>query len=141
VERGAVNRWAGVERGALLRRPLRGAVGQAVAPVAVPRHDARARRRLAREEVVGEGEVLEARQVAYPRRYGAGEQVVRDVQLLQLPHERELRRQRAGELVEADVEHGELPQQADLRREAGGEAVVDEQDLVERAGHVGDARR
>jgi hypothetical protein len=66
---------------------------------------------------------------------------VRDVQLLQLPHQGELRRQQAGELVEADIEHGELPQQTDLRREAGGEAIVDEKDLLERAGHGCDARR
>jgi hypothetical protein len=66
---------------------------------------------------------------------------VRDVQLLQLPHQGQLRRQRALELVEADVEHRELPQQPELRREAGAQPVVDEQDLVERAGHVGDARR
>jgi hypothetical protein len=66
---------------------------------------------------------------------------VRDVELLQLPHQGHLRRQRARELVEADVEHRELPQQADLRREAGGEPVVDEEDLVERSRHVGDAGR
>jgi hypothetical protein len=66
---------------------------------------------------------------------------VRDVELLHLPHPSQLRRQRSGELVEAGVEHRDLAEPADLRREAGLEAVVDEQDLVERARHVGDARR
>jgi hypothetical protein len=66
---------------------------------------------------------------------------VRDVELLQLPEPRHLLRQRAGDLVEADIEHRELPQASDLGRQAGVQPVVDEQELVEGAGHVGDAGR
>ncbi|BAS70719.1 Os01g0180050, partial [Oryza sativa Japonica Group] len=138
---GAVDGRAREERGALPQRPLGGAVGQAVPPVAVARHGVRAGRRLAGEEVVREGEVLEARQLAHRLRYRPREQVVRDVELLHLPHPGHRRRQRAGEPVEAHVEHRHLSQHPDLRRQAGAEARVDEQDLVERPGHVAEARR
>jgi hypothetical protein len=139
LERGAVDGWERVERGALLRRALRGAVGQAVPLVAVGLDDARAGRRFAGEEVVGDGEVLEPRERADGLRDGAGEAVVRDVELLDAAHPGHLHRQGPDERVEADVEDGELAEHADLRRNAGGEAVVDEEDLVERAGHVPEA--
>ena len=128
------------ERDALLAGPLVGAPSDAVLAVVDVRH-LEAPVRLAAEEVVGVGEVLEVRQLADALRYLAGELVVRDVELLQRAHVADGVRQRAGDAVEAEVEHGELLQLADLRRDAGGDAAVEEDELVERPGHVADAAR
>jgi len=128
------------ERDALLAGLLVGAPSDAVLAVVDVRH-LEAPVRLAAEEVVGVGEVLEVRQLADALRYLAGELVVRDVELLQRAHVADGVRQRAGDAVEAEVEHGELVQLADLRRDAGGDAAVEEDELVERPGHVADAAR
>lgn len=136
----AVHRRAVQERDALLAGALVGAAGDAVLAVVNVRH-LEAAVRLAAEEVVGVGEVLEVREGADGVRDLAGEAVVRDVELLQRPHVADGLRQRAGEVVEAEVEHGELVQLADLRRDARRDAAVEEDQLVERLGHVADAAR
>jgi hypothetical protein len=128
------------ERDALLARALVGAPGDAVLAVVDARH-LEAPVRLAAEEVVRVGEVLEVRQAADALRYLAGEAVVRDVELLQRPHVADRVRQGAGDAVEAEVQHGELVQLADLGRDAGGDAAVEQDQLVERGGHVADAAR
>jgi hypothetical protein len=136
----AVHRRPVQERDAFLPGPLVRASGDAVLPVIDARH-LKAPVRLAAEEVVRVGEVLKVRQFADARGYLAGEHVVRDVELLQRAHVANGVRQRAGDAVEAEVEHGELVQLADLRRDAGGDAAVEENQLVERPGHVADAAR
>jgi len=129
-----------VEEAALLRRPLVGAVGDAV-PAVVEGLDVQAGGRLAGDEVVGVGEVLEVRQAADPLRHVADEAVVSEVELLDAAKAGELVGDGAHELVEAEVEHGEARERGELRRDAGLEPRVHEDDLVERAGHVGDGRR
>lgn len=43
--------------------------------------------------------------------------------------------------VEADIKHREIGEEADLGRQAAGEIVIQEDDLVERLGHVTNATR
>lgn len=43
--------------------------------------------------------------------------------------------------VEADIKHREIREEADLGRQAAGEIVIQEDDLVERLGHVTNATR
>lgn len=128
--------------GALLGRALVRQAGDAV-HLAVERHrppGAPAGRRLAGEEVVRVGEVLEAGEVADARGDAPGEAVVRDVQLLGALHAGNGLRQRALEAVEADVEDGYAAEQPDLERDAAGEVVIEEDDLVKRVGHAADGR-
>lgn len=101
----------------MLRRPLVGAVGDAV-PAVDDVIDVPADGRLAGDEVVRVGEVLEARQVADPLRHVPDEAVVAEVELLDAPEPGELAGDGAHELVEAEVEHGEPLERADLRRDA-----------------------
>jgi hypothetical protein len=128
------------EEVALLWRPLVGAVGDAV-PAVVKALDVQADGRLAGDEVVGIGEVLEMRQAADLLRHVADEAVVAEVELLDAVEARELVGDGAHQLVEAEVEHGEAHERAELRRHAGLEPRVHEDDLVERGRHVGDGGR
>jgi hypothetical protein len=135
----AVHRRRAVqERQALVGGPLVGASGDAVLAV-VDAADVEAAARLLAEEVVRVGEVPEAGQRADALGDVAPQLVVRDVELLQAAHPGHGPRQLPLQLVEAEVQHGELAQGAELRREAGAQAGVEDDELVERAGHLGDA--
>lgn len=127
--RGTLGWWPVEELDALLAGPLVGASGDAVLPVVDVGH-LQAPVRLAAEEVVGVGEVLEVGQRADALRDLAGEHVVRDVELLEGVHVADGVRQLADDAVGAEVKHGELVQLADLRRDAGGDAAVEEHQLV-----------
>jgi hypothetical protein len=135
----AVHRRGAVkERQALVDGALVGASGDAVLAV-VDAADVEAAARLLAEVVVGVGEVPEAGQRADGLGDVAPQLVVRDVELLQAAHPGHGPRKLPLQLVEAEVEHGELAQGAELRREAGAEAGVEDDELVERGGHPGDA--
>lgn len=124
----------------MMRRPLGRPAAQAVPPIREIRQ-AQAPRRLAGEEVAGDGEVEKMRQPANAGRNLAGELVVGDIELLQARHPPDLLRYRPYNLVEAEIKHGEVLEPADLCRETRPEPVVHEDDLVERRRHVAEARR
>ena len=129
--------------GALQRRLLRRSQrAEAVVPVVqvderlVGRH---AHGGLRVEEVEGEAEVDERRELADLVVHDAGEDVPRHVELLELGDVGELLRDGPDEHVAADVDDGGVHQQAHLQRQAAVELVVEEDDLVQRLHHPADA--
>uniref|UniRef100_A0A5K1DXZ3 Uncharacterized protein n=1 Tax=Nymphaea colorata TaxID=210225 RepID=A0A5K1DXZ3_9MAGN len=105
------------ERLTLLRRPLFGPPWQTIPPV-VERRKPQTARRLAGEEIVGEREVLQPRQITNALWHLSREQIVRDIELLQLLHLPQAPRQASHQPIEAHVQHSQVPQQADLGRQA-----------------------
>jgi hypothetical protein len=135
---GARKHGGALQRG-LLRRAQR---AEAVVPVVevderlVGRH---AHGGLRVEEVEGEAEVDERRELADGLVHDAGENVPGHVELLQLGYVGELLGDGADEHVPADVDDGGVDQQAHLQRQAPVELVVEEDDLVQRLNHAADA--
>ncbi|KAK3161158.1 hypothetical protein QOZ80_1BG0073050 [Eleusine coracana subsp. coracana] len=129
-----------LEELALLGRPLLRAFRDTV-PLIVDVLHVQAHRRLAGDIVVAVGEVLKVRQVADALRHVADEPVMREVKLLDAAQISQLLRNLAHEAVEAEVQHGESGEHPELSGHAGLEPRVEEEDLVERVGHVGDGGR
>jgi hypothetical protein len=135
---GAREHGGALQRG-LLRRAQR---AEAVVPVVkvderlVGRH---AHSGLRVEEVEGEAEVDERRELADGLVHDAREDVPGHVELLELGNVGQLLGDGADEHVPADVDDGGVHQQSHLQRQAPVQLVVEEDDLVQRLHHAADA--
>lgn len=125
-------------RRTVLEWPLRRPSWNAVLPV-VERRQRQTVGRLAGEEIVVVGEILQFGQRTNFRRNLTGEKIVGNVQLLQAYHLGDSFRQGAGELIKANVQHRQVKQLSDIRVKAAGKIIIDEENLIQGRAHVADA--